>query len=52
MKYRVTLYGKGGKLDVRVVDTQEETRTAVLDIADGIAYFDDGDKIVVTEVEE
>ena len=50
MSFRIELRNSAGVLDVRVVDTEEETRAAVIEIAAGLAYFSDGDSIVVTEV--
>jgi len=49
--YRIELRNSGGVLDVRIVDTEEETRAAVIEIAAGLAFFSDGDSITVSEVE-
>jgi len=51
MSYKIELRNSAGVLDVRIVDTEEETRAAVIEIACGLAYFSDGDTITVTEVE-
>jgi len=48
--YRIELRNSGGVLDVRIVDTEEETRAAVLDIAAGCPMRA-GDSITVSEVE-
>lgn len=50
MSYKITLENSAGELDVRVVETEEEIRAAVLDIAAGVNDYHDGDKIIVKEI--
>jgi hypothetical protein len=48
--YKVELRNNAGVLDVRIIDTEEDIRAAVLDIAAGCP-MQAGDSITVSEVE-
>jgi len=50
MSFRIELRNSAGILDVRIVDTEEETRAAVLELATEMAFFADGDSIHIFEM--
>lgn len=51
MAIKVSLRNSGGELDCRVIETEEETRAAALDIISGMSFLAPGDTIVVTETD-
>jgi len=51
MAFLITLENSGGELDRRTCKTQDEVKSAVLDLATELDHFTDGDKIVVREID-
>jgi hypothetical protein len=51
MAFKIILENSAGVLDETVVETEEETRNAVLELASGLAYFSHGDTIRVVEID-
>ena len=49
MAYKLTLENSAGVLDCRIVETEEETRAAALDLVAGMAYLQPGDLLRVVE---
>ncbi len=52
MAYKVVLSNSVGVLDVRSVETEEETRAAALDLISGLAYLAPGDAIRVLDEDD
>lgn len=53
MSFKIIMQNSGGgELDSRVVETEEQIKSAVLEMVTAVADMYEGDRILVTEVEE
>ena len=52
MAYRITLENSGGVIDSRDVETEDETKAALLDMISDISHFQHGDLIRVDDLDD
>lgn len=50
MAYLIVLRNSGGELDRRKVASQDQAKTAAIDILEEIDHLSDGDTLVVREI--
>lgn len=51
MAIKISLQNEVGELDCRVVETEEETNAAAIEMISGMTLLQSGDRIVVTEID-
>lgn len=52
MAFKISFQNSGGEMDSRTVATEDETKAALLEMLEETPHLADGDKIIVTEIDD